>query len=706
MNKLKFNLTTLRNQLLLSFVIIILLTAAAIGLPALWLMRDQLNQQAWAQVDQASQATRALYAAQQNKMQNLATLTAERPTLRSLLSAHNQTDFVAYLQILRSGAELDMILVCDQQRQSLAQVGSLAITSPCNLDVPVTFEVISGPDHSPQLWLLAAHPMEGDLGESLGSVSVGIILDDLFASEVHDQTGLEHTLLWQGQTLATSFAGGPTAYHTISARSPANALPQPALPFSDLHRETFNMGAQTFFANRFHLMAESIPGLEVEVALPVDNIVATRQQLAWILLGGIIGVTALGSGLGLLLTRRISQPLARLTQAAIKMSQGNLTTPIPADPRVREVALVAYALEAARLDLQSTLNDLHREKAWSNHLLESIVEGIVTLDERNRIIFFSQGAEHITGWRREAVRGRSCDEIFTLVNAPQPFSQLLPTLERRTKIMVALPNGRQSTLAFTGARLTPEGQPAQTALVFRDVSEEEMMHRLVGHFLANIAHEFRTPLSALAASVELLLDQAPDLSQTDLQELLTSLHLGVLGLQTLIDNLLESASIEAGRFRVSPRRTQVADIISDVARTIQPLLAKRAQCLQLDLPGELPPVQADPRRTAQVLTNLLSNASKYSPDETEIIIGASHIDPWVRVTVADCGPGIPPEYHTDLFRLFMRGRATEESQIAQGGTGLGLSVVKAIVEAQGGQVGVENRLGQGAIFWFTLPVAL
>lgn len=705
MNKLKFNLTHLRNQLLLSFIIIILLTAAAIGLPALWLMRDQLNQQAWAQVDQGSQATYALYVAQQNEMQNLATLTAERPTLRSLLSEQNQEKFISYLQTLRSGAELDLILVCDQQQQPLAQVG-FPITAPlCHFDAPVTFQILADQHHSPQLWLLATHPLEGDRSESLGSVIVGITLADSFASEVHAQTGLEHTLLWQGQTLATSFTGGVGAHQTILARSQVNIRQQTTLPFNDLQRETFNFGAQPFFANRFHLIPESIPGLEIEVALPVDNILATRQQLAWILLGAIIGVTALGSGLGLLLTRRISQPLARLTKAATKMSQGNLTISIPADPRVQEVALVAYALEAARLDLQLTLNDLRREKAWSNHLLESIVEGIVTLDERNRVIFFSQGAEHITGWQRETVRGRSCDEIFTLINAPQPFSQILPNLERRTKIMVALPDGRQSTLAFTGAKLTLEGQPAQTALVFRDVSEEEMMHRLVGHFLANIAHEFRTPLSALAASVELLLDQAPDLSQAELQELLTSLHLGVLGLQTLIDNLLESASIEAGRFRVSPRPCDLGNIIGEVTRTIQPLLAKRGQCLQLDLPSDLPPVQADPRRTAQVLTNLLSNASKYSPDETEIIIGASQADSCVRVTVADCGPGIPPEYRTDLFRLFMRGRATEESQIAQGGTGLGLSVVKAIVEAQGGEVGVEDRLGQGAIFWFTLPVA-
>jgi signal transduction histidine kinase len=230
------------------------------------------------------------------------------------------------------------------------------------------------------------------------------------------------------------------------------------------------------------------------------------------------------------------------------------------------------------------------------------------------------------------------------------------------------------------------------------------MHRLVGHFLANIAHEFRTPLSALAASAELLLDQAAALSPAELQELLTSLHLGVLGLQTLIDNLLESASIEAGRFRVSPRPANLAEIIAEVTRTLQPLLARRRQPLRTELPTSLPPVQADPRRTGQVLTNLLYNASKYSPDEAEITLAATATGDWVRVTVADCGPGIPAELRTDLFRRFIYNRTPHSQSHAQAGTGLGLSVVKAVVEAQGGQVGVDDRPNGGAIFWFTLPV--
>jgi signal transduction histidine kinase len=241
------------------------------------------------------------------------------------------------------------------------------------------------------------------------------------------------------------------------------------------------------------------------------------------------------------------------------------------------------------------------------------------------------------------------------------------------------------------------------ALVFRDISEEEVMHRLLAHFLANIAHEFRTPLSALAASVELLLDLAPGLSSQEIGELLLSLHLGVLGLQTLIDNLLESASIEAGHFRITPRPCNLADVLADAIATMQPLLDKHDQRLVVELPAAIPIVRADSRRTAQVLVNLLSNASKYGPDDTEIDLVAMIQGDWVRISVADRGPGVPLDQRHGLFRRFVH--PTPHDGQAQVGVGLGLSVVKTIVEAHGGQVGIDDRPGGGSIFWFTLPIS-
>jgi two-component system phosphate regulon sensor histidine kinase PhoR len=397
--------------------------------------------------------------------------------------------------------------------------------------------------------------------------------------------------------------------------------------------------------------------------------------------------------------------LAQLTSVATAIGQDNLeATPGVVETNVREIILVAQALENTRKDLQRTLTELRQEKGWTDHLLEAITEGIVTLDHQGRITFFSPGAERITGWSQHDVLHRLGDTVFQAVETDEPFSSLIPPPGRRRKVNLILAGGRQATLAITGAQLTPpETNNTEVALVFRDVSEAEMAHRIMGHFLANISHEFRTPLSALAASVELLLDQASDLTPDELHELLTSLHLGILGLQSLVDNLLESASIEAGRFQVRTRPANLGNLIAETIRMMQPLLEKHGQHLVLDLPVDIPIVQADSRRTVQVLVNLLSNASKYGPDDAEIMISVVIHQEAVRVAVTDQGAGVAPQHRDDLFRRFVHLDSDDDK--SQYGAGLGLSVVKAIVEAQGGQVGVDDRPDQGITFWFTLPVA-
>jgi PAS domain S-box-containing protein len=693
MRRFGVDLRSLPAQIILTLVALVLLTAAAVGLPAIWLIQGQLDRQAWAQVEQGSQAAQALYAAQHGEITSLATLTAQRPTLRDLLAQEDRASMEAYLRTLKTGAGLDLVLVCGPNQQAMAWAGELISDTLCATPMLAGFQVIST-GTAQEVWRLAAHPIGDKDADTQGTVIVGIALDDEFATQMQAQTGLEHTLVVDSQPVASSLEARAMSRRPASLHAPEDAA-----------RDVFTVDDHPHYAIRFPLNG---PGnhngqTEAEVALAVADIVATRRSLVWTLAGSVVIVAAVGSVFGTFLARRISQPLARLSEAATTLSQGNLDSSMAIEAQVREVALVAQALETARIGLRRSLTELQQEKAWADHLLEAIVEGIVTLDHQDRIIFFSPGAERITGWSRDEVLTRSCDEVFRPVETSEPFSQFIPPPGQRHKITVELANGHQATLAITGAQLLrPESGDAQVALVFRDISEEEAVHRLMGHFMANVTHEFRTPLSALAASVELLLDQAPDLSAAELHELLTPLHLGILGLQTLVDNLLESASIEAGRFRVSPRPSKLGNIIAEGIRMMQPLLDKRGQRLVVELPAVIPVVRADSRRTMQVLVNLLSNASKYGPDDAEIIVGAAVSEGWVRVTVADRGPGIPPKYRNDVFRRFVYPDVSGDR--VQYGAGLGLSVVKAVIEAHGGRVGVEDRPGGGSVFWFTLPV--
>jgi signal transduction histidine kinase len=228
---------------------------------------------------------------------------------------------------------------------------------------------------------------------------------------------------------------------------------------------------------------------------------------------------------------------------------------------------------------------------------------------------------------------------------------------------------------------------------------DDTRRSLQAYFLANISHEFRTPLAGMRVSIELLLENLRSLSYSETVELLNSLYLSVAALQTLIDNLLESSRIEANYFTLSRQPTEIATVVGEAMRFVQPFLTRRQQTLNLDAPLVLPPVRLDPTRVTQVLVNLLANASKYSPMAAPIDLTIDVDDDTVRIAVADRGEGVPDDQRDRVFGRFARAGSGGTQ-----GTGLGLAVVKAIVEAHGGAVGMRPRDGGGSEFWFTLAL--
>ncbi len=284
------------------------------------------------------------------------------------------------------------------------------------------------------------------------------------------------------------------------------------------------------------------------------------------------------------------------------------------------------------------------------------------------------------------------------------FGSQLPAIGQQRRISVKLRDGQERLLSISKSKLIPpEASNSNRALVIRDVSNEEYIHRLLGDFMANITHEFRTPLAALEASSELLLDNLHSLSAAEIEELLVALNLGIINLQTLIDNLIEAASIEAGRFKVSLLPVPFDRILREAVGIIEPLAEKYSLNLISQPVGKPTVVLADQRRTVQVLVNLLSNAVKHSPEQGSILIQHEIINKQLRVEVIDEGTGVPLAQRGNLFRRFAH--LDTENERARQGAGLGLSVVKEIVEAQQGEVGVTERPGGGTAFWFTLPLA-
>jgi signal transduction histidine kinase len=172
-------------------------------------------------------------------------------------------------------------------------------------------------------------------------------------------------------------------------------------------------------------------------------------------------------------------------------------------------------------------------------------------------------------------------------------------------------------------------------------------------------------------------------------------------MRTLMEDLLSAGSIQSGHFVVAPRKTTLDSIVADALEIVNPGIQARGQRVELDLAPQLPQVLADKRYARQVLTNLLANASKYSPEQGSIRVVARPNANMVRISVEDRGPGIAPEQQAGLFERFYRVRADTDAP----GVGLGLAIAKGIVEAHGGSVGIDSELGIGTSVWFTLPRA-
>ncbi|NUM49207.1 MAG: PAS domain S-box protein, partial [Anaerolineales bacterium] len=529
------NLRSLPARLVLGFVALVIITALAVGIPAILILRAQLDVQAQSQITQGQRSTQALLAAQQKDLTNLALLTAQRPTLRQLMGESSET-LTPYLETLRTGADLTLIALCASDGTLTASAGPLA---PDLCTTPETTRFQPAPETT--LWLLASHPLDDP---TQGFVVVGLRLDDAFAATLRDQTGLDQIFLVDGQIAAATF--------------PVATLVEFVLPPSGT--SAFTLNGEPYLFVRTSLTA----GAENLVAFPITSIIETRRQLTQLILITMSGIALASTFVGVLLAQGISRPLSALRAAAATLRKGDLAAPIHVPTHVPEVSIVASALEDSRVALQHTLGELRRERDWIEHLLESIVEGVVTLDPRGHITYFSRGAERITGWAQADTLGRLCDEIFHPADG-RKFSECIPAPDRQQKVTLTLHDGHQATLAITGARLAPPvASSARVALVLRDVTEEDAMRHLLGDFLANITHEFRTPLTTILSASELLRTYDGRFSDKERIEILDDIRSAVGRMTLMLDQVLTISRSDAGRLEFRPEPVSVAGFARDL----------------------------------------------------------------------------------------------------------------------------------------------
>ena len=227
--------------------------------------------------------------------------------------------------------------------------------------------------------------------------------------------------------------------------------------------------------------------------------------------------------------------------------------------------------------------------------------------------------------------------------------------------------------------------------------------RAKSEFVSFVAHELRTPMTSIRGYAEMLVQGMADSLAPQQEQFIRVILSNVKRMQVVVSDLRDISRIETGHLLLDTQPTDLANALKDALQSTKEPIASRSQQLTVEIAENLPPVYADPARLTQILINLLSNANKYTPDGGSIHLTAQAQDGYAYCAVSDTGIGISPEDQEKLFTKFFR---SEDAAVREmPGTGLGLCIVKNLVELQGGEVNVKSQPGKGTIFAFTVPLA-
>jgi PAS domain S-box-containing protein len=372
--------------------------------------------------------------------------------------------------------------------------------------------------------------------------------------------------------------------------------------------------------------------------------------------------------------------------------------------------LAAFADQAAIAVRNAELyQQVSEERGALSAIIDNSAEGVMILDSVGRVQVFNRALARMTGWEAKEALGRPAIEVLVLYDrqgSPQPLPESPPlrTSAVETRRYVEGEVVRRGGPPVTvGVTVTPlyddEGYLARAILNVVDITRFRQAEELKSTFVSVVSHELKTPVALIKGYAETLRREDVEWDRDTMQESLAVIGEEADHLTHLIDSLLEASRIQAGGLKLEPTDVnlpRLAERVVDGFRT-----QTEIHTFEIDFPPDFPRVWGDPERLREVLSNLVSNAVKYSPEGGTVWLGGRVDGTGVTIYVADQGIGIPAEEQGRIFDRFHRvdsglRRSTE-------GTGLGLYLVKAIVEAHGGRVWVESAPGRGSIFMFTLP---
>ncbi|MCK7593566.1 PAS domain S-box protein [Pseudomarimonas salicorniae] len=239
--------------------------------------------------------------------------------------------------------------------------------------------------------------------------------------------------------------------------------------------------------------------------------------------------------------------------------------------------------------------------------------------------------------------------------------------------------------------------------LFQDIDEIKRLERMKQEFVSTVSHELRTPLTSISGSLSVLSSGAVSADSPTARQLLEVGHRNATRLIKLVSDLLDLDKLVAGKMQLDIEASSLTRVVTEAMDALVALAEQKRIRLRRDWPDDLPPALIDSFRTQQVVTNLVGNAIKFSPDDSEVVVRVRPAGQALRLEVIDQGPGIPEEFRSQIFESFAQ--ASGPAASGKGGTGLGLAISRELMARMGGRIGFESEAGQGTTFWAEFPLA-
>jgi two-component system, OmpR family, phosphate regulon sensor histidine kinase PhoR len=400
----------------------------------------------------------------------------------------------------------------------------------------------------------------------------------------------------------------------------------------------------------------------------------------------------------LLISRSFSGRVDRLKQFSDRVAEGDFR-PIEADRSGDAMDALAVSLNQTASRLDRTIRSLTEERNLSSAILGSMVEGVAVVNASERLLFANPGFAEILDLDVPPQSGSALVEVVRQTELIEAV-RLVLNGDPRVEAEIVTGTLRQRFFAVTVAAVSA-AETSGAVIVLHDITDLRKLERVRRDFVANVSHEFKTPLTAIQGFAETLLAGAIDDAQNRVRFLEIILEHSQR-LARLTDDLLRLSQMDADRLGLEIQGVGVSQFVESCVETAQRPAAERDLRISVNLAKRLPDIAADRRRLAEVLQNLLDNAIQYTPPGGQIMLSASANGSEVIFTVSDTGIGIPQTDQPRIFERFYRVDVARSREV--GGTGLGLAIAKHLVEVHGGRIWVESEVGQGSQFHFTVPI--